>query len=96
MATPNSYVVGDLVRVSAVFKVGSTLTNPGAVTVTVTKPDGTTSTPTVTNDSTGNYHADIDTTSGRQGVWKYAFSGTNPAQAANYTTFWVDDPTVTN
>lgn len=91
--TMSSYDAGTLVRVSATFKdISGTLTDPGAVTVTISKPDGTTSSGTATKDSTGVYHYDVDTTGYPGGVIGYKFSGTSPAQVVGDTTFYLRDP----
>ena len=50
----NAYDIGDLVRVSVVFKDSSGVdADPTAVTLTIRKPDLTTSTPATTKDSVG-------------------------------------------
>lgn len=92
MATINSYDAGSLVQVSISFVVGGVATDPGAVTLSVQKPDGTTTTPTALKSSTGNYYAQIDTTGGPEGMWLYKFSGTVPAQAAADGQFFVKVP----
>jgi hypothetical protein len=59
---------------------GGVLTNAASVALTVTLPDGTTATPTVTNPSTGKYAASYQTTlaslTGRYvGQWVFTFAG---------------------
>lgn len=59
---------------------GGVLTNSATATLTVTLPDGTTATPTVSNPSTGKYAATYQTTllspSGRYvGQWVFTFAG---------------------
>lgn len=59
---------------------GGVLTDAASVTLTVSLPDGTTATPTITNPSTGKYAADYQTTSaspaGRYvGSWLLTYSG---------------------
>lgn len=91
--TMSTYDVGTLVRVSATFKdTSGTLTDPGDVTVTVSKVDGTTVSGSATKDSTGVYHYDIDTTGYAGGVIGYKFVGTSPAQVVGDTTFYLRDP----
>jgi hypothetical protein len=74
----NTYEVGDLVRLSAEFRIGSTLTNPTSVVVTLKDPDGTTTSPSAVNDGTGLYYADV--TLNKPGVWHYRFQGTGAVQ----------------
>ena len=81
----NSYTVGQLVRATAAFRVGSTLTNPSTVTATHKDPNGVLSNLTVVNDSTGNYHADVTpATKGRHVV---RWVGTGACVAACETQF---------
>ncbi len=81
------YDLGDTVNVTAECRdAAGQLANAAAVTLTVTKPDGTTDTPTVTNPPAvvGRYtHPYVTTLPGRY-VYRYQFSGGVPAQA------WVD------
>jgi hypothetical protein len=76
----NSYTVGQPVRVSATFKVGSSPTNPTAVTVSVKDPAGTVTTPSATNDGTGLYHVDV--TPATKGRYAYRFAGSGACVAA--------------
>ena len=55
----NSYTVGQLVRASAQFRVGATLTDPTSVTATHKDPNGVLTSLSVTNDGTGLRHADV-------------------------------------
>jgi hypothetical protein len=75
-----TYTVGQPVRITATFKVGSTLTNPTSVTVSVKDPDGVVSNPSATNDSTGIYHVDI--TPAKKGRYAYRVAGTGACIAA--------------
>jgi hypothetical protein len=90
----NAYVKGQQVNVSDVLTLVATgaLVDPTTVVCTITKPDGTTATPAVVHDSTGKYHAVVDTTGGPQGNWQYLFTGTGAVISSGYGTFWVDDP----
>lgn len=91
--TMNTYDVGTIVRVTATFKdISGTMTDPGAVMVTISKPDGTTVTGSATKDSTGVYHYDVDTTSWQGGIIGYKFVGASPAQVVGDTTFYLRDP----
>ena len=78
-----SYVPGEVIRISGQFRVGTTLTDPGVVTLRITKADGTESvlvSPAVINDGVGLYHADVDADT--LGVWTYRWEGTAPAKGA--------------
>lgn len=92
--TTNSYDIGDLVRVSVVFKnVADAATDPTNVSLKYRKPDGTVTTlvyltdVALVKDSTGNYHADISATAA--GVWTYKFLGTGAVQAVEEGRFFV-------
>ena len=79
------YHVGDLIRFSSTFTVGSTLTDPTVVTFEIRPPDGTIQTFTspnasLINDSAGKWHLDYDVTLGGHCDWRW--SGTGAAQAA--------------
>jgi hypothetical protein len=81
------FVLNSQVRaVVRVKDVGGTLVNASTVTVTFTRPDATTSSPTVTNDSIGIYHSDM--TLNQAGTWSVAESSTGVVTAGN-TTFTV-------
>lgn len=86
------YVLGTQVEVTCKVTIAGTLTDAGAMTLTVRKPDGTTATPAVVHDSTGLYHAVVDTTIGVQGNWRHTWVGTSPAAGAGEKEFWVEDP----
>jgi hypothetical protein len=90
------YLRGELVRVSVAFT-----NNAGAAgdptTVTLKyRPPGGAIVPIVypaagiVKDSTGNYHADIDTSSAA-GIWRYRWEGTSPVQSAAEAQFTVID-----
>ena len=77
----NFYTVGSQVNVTATFTVvatGATI-NPTAVTFTVRKPDGTQTTPTPSNLSTGVYQATL--TIDQAGTWRWRATGTGAAVA---------------
>ena len=68
--------VGDRRNVEyLVYNAAGALTN-ATVVLTVTAPDGTTSTPSVTNASTGTYTAVVTLSSAGLWTWKWAASGT--------------------
>lgn len=82
-----TYDVGDLVRLTGTFRNSSdALTNTTAV-CTVRKPDGTASTPSVTNGSTGVYTVDV--TLDQEGHWFYRWAGTGDVVAAEEGEFYV-------
>jgi hypothetical protein len=84
---PNTYDVGDQVRVTATFtSLTGALTDATAV-CTVKHPDGTLTTPAVTHGTTGVYTADIPIDA--QGAWWYRFVGTGAVIAASEETFFV-------
>lgn len=92
---PNTYDVGDLIRVTATFTDSDgTAADPTAVTVYYKDPGGNISelvygTDTdVVQDSTGVYHCDIDID--ESGKWFYRFKGTGTVQAADEYWFTID------
>ena len=87
MATDNTYDIGDLVRVSAVFTNAAGSASDTTVALKLMKPDGTTSTPTPTHDSTGNYHYDVSVD--QAGKWYYRYEGTGVVQTASEGSFLV-------
>jgi hypothetical protein len=90
----NLYQVGDLVRISAVFRdIAGALVDPSTVSLKVTKPSGTQNTYTfalsqVIKDSTGNYH--YDASADAAGLWRYTWSSTGSGQAAENGEFRVE------
>jgi hypothetical protein len=75
MTTGNSYFVGQVVRVFAQVKdVNQNLIDATVMTITFTKPNLSTTTPTVTHDGTGLYHADV--TTDQTGAWSYKSTST--------------------
>jgi hypothetical protein len=71
------YDIGEGVILQATFTVGGVLTNPGAVTLKVEKPDGTVSTVSASSSSTGVYTGTFVPT--MAGDHFYRFAGTAPA-----------------
>ena len=76
----NSYPVGQLVRLTATFKVGATLTNPTTVTASLKDPDAVVTNPGTSNPSTGVFTADVTPT--KKGRHAYRFVGTGACVAA--------------
>lgn len=89
-----SYQPGDTVRLATTFTVGSTLTDPTAVSLTVREPDGTSTTLTygddaeLVKDSTGTYHADI--VADALGLWTWKWEGTGTAAGIDEGDFTVE------
>ncbi len=89
-----AYDLGDLVGLAVTVKDASgTAANATAVTCTITLPDGTTATPSVTNGSTGSYTVDYTPTLVGRHLVRWIATGTN---ASAYTdSFEVNDPAET-
>lgn len=97
MATnePNTYDLGDLIRVSAPFTrvSNNAAVDPTAVYLIVTNPSGVSTTYTygvdaiIVKDSTGNYHADLDANA--SGDWYYRWKSTGTGQAAEENQYYV-------
>ena len=83
----NSYWPGAAVRLSAIFTVGGTATDPTTVTLQTRDPSGTTTAVTVVKDSTGHYHGDVEVAV--SGQWHYRWVGAGAAVAAAEGTFMV-------
>lgn len=88
----NVYDVGDLVRVSAVFKnAAGTATDPTATSIKIRKPDGVVTTlvfgvdGALIRDSAGTFHTDISIT--MKGEWIHKFIGTGAVQAVEEKNF---------
>lgn len=102
MALLNRYDVGSVVRIKVAFvDVNAAPIDPGAVTlgfavydqlgyVKTALTSWTVSGGQIVKDSTGNYHADLDS-SAKPGVWDYHFAGTTPGQATADGQFVVVD-----
>lgn len=81
------FVLNSQVRAIVRIKdVSGTLVNASVVTVTFTRPDASTTSPSVTNDSVGIYHADA--TLNLAGTWTLSESSTGTVTAGS-TTFTV-------
>jgi hypothetical protein len=93
--TINEYVEREMVRVTNVFTNDGAPYDPTNIWLEVRKPDGTTTTyqfggggSPIVKDSTGNYHADLDTTD-LPGYWDYKWYSTGTGPAAAQGTFYV-------
>jgi hypothetical protein len=65
--------IGDVYRISTtVTDTAGDLVNAATAVLTVTAPDGTTSTPAVTNPSAGTYHADVTIDAAGRWLWRWA------------------------
>jgi hypothetical protein len=81
MAAP--YIVTTQIRITATFRtLAGALSNTTAI-CTVQAPDGTLTTPSVTNDSTGVYSADV--TLDQAGTWYVEWQGSGTVVAAGDT-----------
>lgn len=88
MTTTDRYVVGTIVRVSAVFDVEDTPTDPTTVSMIARAPDGTNTTYTyaggdIEKDDTGAYHYDL--TLSAAGRWYVRWIGTGTAAQVKET-----------
>lgn len=81
------YALNNIARCTAVFKVGTVLTDPTTVVFTVSDPTGAVTTPATVHDSTGNYHADVTPTV--SGTWRYEYQGTGTVVAEGQSDFFV-------
>ena len=90
-----AYYIGDLVRVSAVFKNTSDVeTDPTTITMKFKDPASVITTyvhstdSELVKDSTGNYHVDL--TLDQDGHWYYQFIGTGTVVAGEEARFEVE------
>lgn len=82
-----SFDIGDVVTLDFTDAVSGVLTDPTTLTLTITQPDGTTATPTVTHVSTGTYSANfVPTMNGQHG---YLWRATGTGQATESGSFKV-------
>lgn len=77
----------ELATVSNVFAVDGTATDPTAVTLTITSPSGTVTTPSTTRTATGAYRADV--TCNEAGEWQFQWDGTGVATDTTVGTWTV-------
>lgn len=84
----NVFDIGDQVRLGATFtNLAGTLLNPTTVACVARKPDGSTTTLTAVNESTGVYHADVLVD--QSGTWNARWAGTGTLVVAEETSFEV-------
>ena len=69
--------IGDDYTIETTVQVDGVAVAPGSITLTVTAPDGATSTPTLSNTSTGVYRATV--TLAQAGRWRWEWVTTEPA-----------------
>ena len=81
--------VGDRVTVTTTVTVEGVATN-ATMAILVTSPSGTTSTPTISNPSTGVYKANIDAT--EAGVWLYKWTASGAVVSTQIDQFTVRAP----
>lgn len=86
----NNYNQNTLVRCAVAFTAASdgSAADPTAVTVTVTDPNGASTSPTAVKDGVGLYHADVIPTV--QGIWTYGFRGTGAVVAYGEGQFFAE------
>lgn len=84
----NNYLIGNAVRLSAIFRnFSGNPTNPTSVTLSIKKLGGSVETPTAVNDATGYYHYDY--TPLTTGTYSYRFAGTGAVVSATEGEFTV-------
>jgi uncharacterized protein YfaS (alpha-2-macroglobulin family) len=82
------YDIGDALTVYVDFKdADDAAADPTAVTLTVKKPSGANSSPSVTHPSTGRYEGVVEID--MAGTWFYRWAGTGALQAAEEGEFYV-------
>jgi hypothetical protein len=82
----NKYHKGNSTRISCPFTVNNVLTDPTTVTLTVKKPDASSTSYTygaseIQKASTGNYYKDIELD--QEGIWLYRWEGTGDCNAVS-------------
>ena len=83
---PNTYEIGDKVRIKATFTVSGVKTDPTTITLRVKSPSNVISIYTyalfeITKSATGMYHKDISIT--ESGEWFYRWEGTGAVETAD-------------
>ncbi len=84
----HSYDIGDVVVLTAEFRVTNTLTDPTTVVCEIKRPDGTLDTLTPTKQATGIWR--VEYTPKQTGVHEYRFVGTGAAAGSERSFFRVD------
>ena len=74
---PLGFDIGDTPKLTFTVRVDNVLTDAASVVLTLTKPDNTISTPTVSHPSTGTYTATLVTD--QAGQWLYRWVATTPS-----------------
>ena len=82
-----TYDIGDTPKLTFYVRVDGVLTDAASATLTITKPDGTTATPTPSHPATGTYIGTIVVD--QTGEWLFAWSSTTPNTAEDGS-FWVN------
>ena len=80
-----SYTIGQMVHLTAAFKVSGTLTDPTTTTLTLKDAAGVITTPAPVHDSTGNFHYDFLTV--LAGTHWYTWVGSGACAASGQATF---------
>lgn len=81
-------VIGDNAVLTTTFTVGGVNTDPTTVVLTVQAPDGTETTPSVSNTAVGVYTADFEVD--QAGTWLYRWVGSGAAVGVDEGAFRVD------
>jgi hypothetical protein len=86
--------IGDTVRLSTTFKVGTVLTDPTDVELVIREPDGTETTEAyspgdIVRDSVGAFHCDVVVDAA--GIWSWKWTGTGTAAGIDEGTFTVEE-----
>ena len=76
----STYDIGDLITLNFTVSVSNVLTDPTTITLTVTAPDMSITTPAVAKDSVGTYHYDLTPT--LAGTYRYRWVTVGVAQTA--------------
>lgn len=88
MSYPKTYILGNVLRLSAAFtNAAGAPADPTSTDVAITQPDGVATSATLVKDSVGNYHADFTPT--QAGLHIYRITGTGVVAAANEQSFIV-------
>jgi hypothetical protein len=85
-----SFVIGQIVPMAALFAVGNVPADPASVTLEVERPDGSIVTLTPTHDGTGAYHADYLVGVVNEGLNVFRWAGTGAAADAQEGYFIVE------
>jgi hypothetical protein len=95
MVNKMKYHVGDMIRLTALWTVDKSPTDPTAISLKFKNHAGTETEyiygedPEIEKDGTGDYHADIPLD--HDGTWHYRWEGTGAAHAAEESSFEVEE-----